>query len=546
MQDSAGNETREQCNILRDRIIRLSPPSDETGAAVVSLDQFGLETFLSEEDQRDLLLLEIPLRDFMNSSLTAIKDPESSGVDTNLWGAAEWNMWQLLNMTPDTADLTGTSIEELIAISGAIGLPAPRLLAELHQIEVTDTFLSQETIVDVMLNDVIGSHPNALRNDDGEIVMAISLYDGLNALAPLAEHFGPVGNHPGFLVGETHSEVMEPGFSLSVQANSNLNQFQGINAGTGSKDYIFILEGDQVLSFDFLDDETFNVVGLVDEPTVDLQFRMPENDLAFAAGTERFVGPDPEEDGFYFGNSGAWAAEPWEIEHVIIQAGYNNFHALWHETEYRHEFHYQAGSIEDAAVINWDHGWLDIHTSGGIGNPPAPSYIWDVLTEIAQLRLHDDGINEGEGEAVFSLTNIPVGLHADELIDALRPSMQEQQETLSETLFGSEGGLATSGCDFYFVLGSNEEPLLFFRDQEDTQEAYINVVPGFFSDPALTTIVSSLSVLAGTTDLIHHKVIAQSGAVFYFQNLEERRFRIEIVDFTNHTLGILLSELEEE
>ena len=75
--------------------------------------------------------------------------------------------------TPDTADLSGSSIEELTNITSALGYPVPRILADILDIEVTQTFLPCELVAEVMLENLIGTHPNIVRDTQGEIVIEL-------------------------------------------------------------------------------------------------------------------------------------------------------------------------------------------------------------------------------------------------------------------------------------------------------------------------------------------------------------------------------------
>ena len=142
---------------------------------------------------------------------------------------------------------------------------------------------------------------------------------------------------------------------------------------------------------------------MVDEPLVDLRFALSESPVFVGVSSTRGARPDPQHAGFARGDGGAFAASPWHLEHIVAEAAYRQFQPLYADTSYARTFRYDAGAIADAAVIDWDRGWVSIATSGNLGSPPAPTYFWDVLTEIAQLRLHDGGIAEGQANMDFLL-----------------------------------------------------------------------------------------------------------------------------------------------
>lgn len=524
--DLAGNETQAQLSALRERVIHLDPPHPNDGATDLGLDRRALVELLSEDDQKAIEVLRLELRPAIENALSAIRDPEKYGVDTSTWGAAEWNMQRLLNMTPDTANLQGSSIEELLQIASGVGLPPARLLGDLLSIDVTDTFVDLPTATDVTLRDLIGTHPSIGHDPKtNEAVLPLSMYDVLQELTTVAPRFGAEGAHPGFLSGASHSAVFEQGFLMSIPVRSNFTKLEGVDASLERKDYLFDLAGGPALDLDFMSDR-FSVVGLVDEPEVDLRVVMPESPAFLQAGKSQNASPDSDDPGFFRGDSAIWSSQPWELEHVIEETMYRQFHGLY-SPSFSNEKRYDAGSIKDAAVVNWERGWLDIETSGGIGDPPAPLYCWDMLSEVAQIRLHEGGLGEGEANLAFRLEHLPIGLTAAQLIDALRPSLESQKAELSQRLVG-DSGLAASGVDFFFAPAVDDDAaLLLFRAPQDSGLKYDYQHPGFFSDAALSERVSELK-LQGSDDTAHHKVLVHAGDVLYLEDNEQVVYRLSV------------------
>jgi len=267
----------------------------------------------------------------------------------------------------------------------------------------------------------------------------------------------------------------------------------------------------------------------VDEPAVDLRVVMPENPAFLRAGSTRLAGPDEEDPGFYRGDSALWTSRPWQLEHIVAETTYRQYHRSYEDTAFEHTLRYAAGSIEDAAVVSWSRGWLDIQTSGGIGDPPAPLYVWDMLSEVAQVRLHEGGLLEGEAGLAFRLEHLSIGLTAEQLIESLRPTLEAQKEELSQRLVG-DAGLAASGVDFYFVPAAEPDAaFLFFRAPSDSAREYLYENPGFFADAELSERVSSKQVV-GSDDTAHEKVLVRSGDVLFMRDDTSTVYRLSVVE----------------
>ena len=64
-----------------------------------------------------------------------------------------------------------------------------------------------------------------------------------------------------------------------------------------------------------------------------------------------------------------------------------------------------------------------------IGNPPPPAYFWDVLAEVAQIRLHDPAkpgdapIAEGKADVEFTLRDIKIPLDEQALLDGIQKNL---------------------------------------------------------------------------------------------------------------------------
>ncbi|HEU4537541.1 MAG TPA: hypothetical protein VFS00_25655, partial [Polyangiaceae bacterium] len=387
-----------------------------------------------------------------------------------------------------------------------------------------------DVAADVMAEQLIGTHPGIVRDATGAPALGVSLYDLFQDLHTLAARFGPAGGHPGFLSGPTESQVVRPGFRVALPLRSNLIEYEGVDAAAGAKSTLFLLpEGRPALELDFTSD-AMQIVGLDDEPSIDLVIGVTESPAFVPGGTSQTANPDPARPGFARGDGAAWALPPWQVERLIGEVAYRLYAPLFEADGYRQTLRYDAGSIVDAAVIDWHKGWVTITTAAGIGAPPHPQFAWDMLLEVSQVRLHDGGIPEGEAQLSFPLEGLPIGLDAAALVERVRPALQAQSAELSELITGP-AGLVTPRADFYFAPGTDGGPgFLFFRAPADAPgDAYPYASPGFYADPALAAKRSTLAPLAGTADASHEKVAAAEGQTFYFADETAQRFELRVL-----------------
>lgn len=536
--DRAGNEAREELLLSRVRTLWLSPAKTDAGGTDLELDRFNLEELLDEQAQKDLSIVEVPLKPSIKQALLRIREPERYGVDTSAWGPPERNLQRILNMTPDNADLSGTSMEDLLGLANAVGLPSARILSQLLDVGITEFILDADVAAEVMTEKLVGSHPNIARDANGEYAIDVSLYDVLQNLGTLATRFGPSGGHPGFLTGQSYSEVLESGFMMTLPVHSNLVQYDAVDLTRASKDFFFLLKGENVLHFDVLNDD-FSVVGLKDEPTVDLRIQVREHPGAsmLKGGTSKTASPDADNVGFYRGNGQGYGVSPWFFEHSAVEIGYRMLAQKYAAKNYKHELRYDAGSIKDAAVITWDRGWVDITTAGGIGNAPPPIYAWDILMEVAQVRLHDNGVPEGQAEMAFTLDNLSIGLTATELVEKLRPKLHEQETELSEFFVG-DLGLAESKAELFYMAAAGKAGALAFRAKDDAEGDFPYAKPGFFSDAQLTNKVSVTTPVGGVDDETHEKVPATLGASYFASDESGQAFEITIAERDGDRIGV--------
>lgn len=515
--DLAGHVAAAEVSVFRTRRVSLRTDAavDASRELELTLDAAGLAALATEEAKDEIIMLYLDVRDVLQEAVQALFDPEGYGVDTSTWGVAEWNMQRLMTMTPDVADVSGTSMAPLLALAGNLGVPVPTLLAEIADIGITQTFLSPTELADAVYANVVAPHPGmAVDPADGVLKVPLTLRDVLEDLEPLGTKLGPVGDHPGFLFASVASPVLLPTFSLTVRGTSNLIPFEGIDLSTG-KAWLFavVAAGADVVDFDFLDEDSWDATGIANEPEVDLPVLISEHGTWVPPGDTQIANPD---EGYFKGDGLVWGLPTWTFEHLVADAIYRSDRDRYAATGHKHTFVHDVGSIEDAAVIDWDGGWVDIQTAGGIGSPPPPAYWWDMVLELAQVRLHDGGLGEGQADLRLRLDGVRVPLTSEQLLEASRIALDGQKSAVAEALVGDHSDY-DSDCDVFVVRGADARVYLFYVEPSDLPGATVDhPTRGFFTDAALTERASTRADL-GSGDTLHEKVLVRDDvAITYF------------------------------
>jgi len=542
--DEGGNASTAKARVYRTRPITLRPPPADGGLVTLALDRAGLEALVPPAQRDELLMLYLDVKGLLLQALETMRDYESYGVDTSAWGTAEWNMYGILTMTPDTADVTGTSLEPILGLAANLGIPVPQILADIADIAPTDTFVSPAQMADGLFQDVLSTHP-ALQEDpsDGVKKIPVTLGDALADLTTLGEKLGPTADHPGILFDSTPAVVLEPGFRMTVTARSNLVQHDGVDLSRG-KSYLFVHEaGTPLMDFDFLDPDRFQVTGIADEPEVDLAFLIREDPSFLPAGHDQLA--NPTGDGFYKGSSPVWGVEPWRFERVVADLMFNAYHAKYAAQGYHRVMSYSVGALTDAAVIDWDRGWLQVSTVGGVGDPPAPHYFWDAVSELAQVRLHDGGLAEGEADLHLRISHVRVPLTAEQVVEATRPVLEAEKDELAATMLGDHS-LYASDCDLYLARGAGGALYLYYVAPQDIPGAsFAHAKPGLFRDAALTDEVTSTAD-QGSGDTVHAKVpVGGEGATYFAQDVDGGVWELRVAPFDGEAVVVRLAPADD-
>ena len=499
-------------------------------ASTFKLDRAGLDALMPPGVAEQLVMLNMDVGPLLQSAVAQIRSACGPGWETadktsscpGAWSQAERNMYRLMTMTPANIGVQGTSIEgmeEIAATLSDLGLldSFSDILATALGIATTDTIVSAASVAASLRTNVMETHPNVLPGG----IIPVTMRDALTDMDTLAPRFDAVADHPGFLdstLGATHAKVLDDDFTMTMVATSNLHWHDGVSLPAG-KAYLPLVNDvtgptfDDVLEFDFLSPDTFQVDGIVAHPTVDLVFKITEDPTWISIGDSRY--PLPR------GNSAAWDLAPYLLEHVLADAAFRDYEdrragcdlclgaddgALLYETLGVDEAELVVGRQgydkdsfiggQNGAPEHFDFldpnppGWLRIWTLFSLGSPPAPQYVWDMILEVSEQRLLDGGVAQGAGNVRFPLTGLDVGLTGDEIKEAVRPTLESQKGALSDLLLGDYKGQA---LDFYLTRGTDGALWLTFVSAEDPVPpgTAAHAKPGFFADEALTQKVSN-------------------------------------------------------
>ena len=538
-EDLAGGTGVALVAVHRARVVTLHAPPKGDQTLSVTLDKSSFDTIVPDSDKAGIVLLNIDLEPLLVDALKAIIDPKAYGIDTGVWGQAEWNLWKLLNMTPDNADFKGTVMENALGLGKALGLPPAKIVAAVFGIGVTDPFLSVGSVSRGIVEGFVKSHPAVFVDPkDGKAKVSVTLLDAYTDMATLAEKLGPKGGHPGIVAGADglKAKVLQSSFAVHVKATSHLLQREGIDLSEGL-DYLFVQDRPgELVTFDFLSSEGLSVTGLADNPTMTLRFHIPEYDGFAYAGTSQYAGKDGE---FYKGDGDLWTLPPWTLEAVTGLATYLEKRDDYSNLAYQNIWTYAIGDISDALVVSWDKGWLIHKTVAGLGSPPPPVYVWDLISETAQIRMHDGGLSEGEAGVTFDLSGVELPMSAAQMIEEMRPHLQAQQAKMSDLIVGDHSTYS-SLCDVFLTRGDNGALYLAFVAPSDipgSPYAYPN--PGLFTDPGLTAKASATAD-DGSGDSAHEKLRVDdaAGKTFYAADADGTVWRLDLLERDGDALRI--------
>ncbi|MCB9703815.1 MAG: acetyltransferase [Myxococcales bacterium] len=496
----------------------------------------------------ELWLLDFHLGETLDTVLAQLRDMSPSEAD-GLPQAAR-NMRNLLNMTPDNASLVGTKLEEAVSLAGTVGIPPAKVLAAIPQIMVTDNLVPPDIVSEVVLELLVGSHPVTQfrkgpvtdEHPDGLYPVApgsipMTLADLATNFASLADRFGPTPLdpndpmspvHPGFIDDAYGISIVEEDFKMSVKVSVNALPFKGVDLGDLSVASVNSIASQVDTLFDFNDPEWMTVEGLADEMVIqELTMSIHENDKFVLGGDAR----DPKPNG----NSEIWDLPPWEFERLIMESAARRTALIAPHCD---EYKLATDTLAFEACIDAE-GWTELTTFADIGDPPPPAYFWDILVEVAQVRLHDGGLAEGDADVQFTLTDVRIPIDPDALLEQIKENFQRDPSALASVAERVNDAAEGDADFFYYQPERSNSPnlqgdYLYFVTEADIRKdaealpvrEYTYARPGFFADPDLSDKVSNLQVIDG--DETHEKIKVVTGDVLYMEDDAGRRFKLSV------------------
>lgn len=463
---------------------------------------------------------------------------------------AAQNMFYLLVMTPENARLEGTKLGALAGVGEAVGISPSRILADLAGVAPNERIAKTDVVARVVLDQVVATHPNA-KTRRGPVTpahpeglypvesgaLSVSLLDVATDFADLASRFGPAPldpadpsgpKHPGFLQSASGLVAAGKSFRMSVRLSANALPYKGIDASRAAVASVGSLGGQVEHAFDFSDPTWLGLEGLEQDLKIGEMVMTVDEDPRYFEGGK---GRDPKPTG----NSPVWSSPPWVTEHVLAETGRRLAASIPpHCTSYG-----PSGEVSppfQAVRVCFDAtGFVTMDVSPSVllaEPPPAPAYFWDLLLEVAEARMHDGGLSEGEANVSMPVHDVPVGVKTDDVVSRIRKNFESDPTTLRAMAEALTGG-TRGDADFFYVQPDGEtSDFLYFVAPEDIRKdaegaparpyGYKN--PGFFSDPALTQKVSSQEPVAG--DTTHEKVKVSPGQTLYIEDDEGRVFEI--------------------
>jgi hypothetical protein len=366
----------------------------------------------------------------------------------------------------------------------------------------------------------------------------MTLADLATNFESLADRFGPTPLdpddpmspiHPGFIDQAYGISIVEDSFEMAVKVSVNALPYKGVDLGDISVASVNSIASQVDNLFDFDDPEWMTVKGLAEEMVIqELTMSIQENDKFVLGGDSR----DPKPDG----NSEIWDLPPWEFEHLIMESAKRRTGLI---TPHCDEYKLGTDVVAFEACIDAE-GWTELTTFGDIGNPPPPAYFWDILVEVAQVRLHDGGLAEGEGDVSFTLRDVRIPVDPDALLDQIKKNFRADPSALA-AVAERVNDAAEGDADFFYYQPKLSNGLdlqgdyLYFVTEDDVRKDpntaepvrdYSYAKPGFFADPDLSDKVSSAQLI--DDDDSHEKVKVRPGDVLYIEDDAGRRFKLTV------------------
>ena len=168
------------------------------------------------------------------------------------------------------------------------------------------------------------------------------------------------------------------------------------------------------------------------------------------------------------GNSACWDLPPWEFERLIVESARRAASSI---SAHCDEYRLATNALAFEACID-DAGWTEMTTFADVGDPPPPAYFWDLIVEVAQVRLHDGGLAEGEADVQFTLRDVRIPIDPDDLLLRIKENFERDPAALA-AVAERVNDAAEGDADFYYYQPklTNSAPLqgdyLYFVTEDD-------------------------------------------------------------------------------
>ncbi len=452
---------------------------------------------------------------------------------------AAQNMRRLLNMTADNVDLNGTKLEEMIGLAGAVGIPPAKVLAAMMGTQVSERTIPFSIAAEVLLELVLGSHPNAKfrlgpiddEHPDGKYPISknslpITMWDVVSNFEDLVPRFGPTGDHPGFINSIEGLDIGKDAMELHLRANLNALPYKGIDLSSGYVANVNSTASQIESIFDFASPDWLTVTGL---PEV---VKMAAVTVTIVENREFLAGGDSQQPSGQ-GNSPIWDLPLWEFEHVLIEMARRRTASVPPHCD-TYKLGTDVTAFEACVEVG---GWTTMTTFTDIGNPPPPAYLWDLLAEVAQVRLHDGELAEGDGNVEFTLRDVEVALDEEAIIKQVKANIQANPKALAR-LAELLNDNADGDADFYYYRPNAADvdgDYLYFITEDDIRteggapvRAYAYKHPGFYADAGLKQKLSKTTAIDG--DDTHEKLKVSPGQVVFSEDDAGHVYQIAVGD----------------
>ncbi|WP_437831363.1 hypothetical protein [Sorangium sp. So ce1153] len=458
---------------------------------------------------------------------------------------------RLLTMTPANARVTGTSLESVKAIfddnPGTFSFDLPDVLAASLGIARTDTFVPTNRLIIALQQHLLGTHPE-IGNVEG--TLPITLHDALHDLTPLASKLSPVGSAPWADVGE-HAGVLVPDdrnfktqaalllpefFRMHLTAGSNLRWVSGLDLSRGAG-HMLVSDSDAPVRLDFTNPNTFIVTGIANYPTIDLRFAISELMGAVRTCDEEPACQSnyPPPTGTPVGMDTIWTIAPFLLEPIIAKSAF-----LTYEHRELSTCFFILGDMcrfgidvgQNGTPTGWSVLTNRIALDGMTADAPKPQFLWELVTEVAQVAIHDstgDGspdLEEGAIHPAYTLRGVGIGPTGEQIAANIRATLQSQGTQIAQILRGPYWEDSDALDFFYSRSGPEGDACLFFVAESDRRpeernrkvpRPYEYESPGFFNSPDLReeSKVSSKSIPLAE-DRTHEKFCPPPGDTTLF------------------------------